>query len=804
MMVRKFTHDEWQMAFALAFMLHPSADVAFQVIIDANWIATLLEQNEARRQRSEGHYKSPIPSAALLQFAVFYASLRWERDQESPLPKMEPRYKPTRDDLVVRYLKHLVFNNLLKAKFSYLAIALGCLLYDYKPKQITDFLGLFDEPKIRHIKSRIKKQLMKRFVFADVFTPKGNALRTKPASDHDRELLKNALKLFTPWNTAHITVKAGELLLAKMFAEESKLTNWDRKHLLLDPVCGGLEELINEHNQLFGAALRLADPKLRLFVPDFDDNPTPPVDRFKAPRLTDGEITLLNERRKRPGPRTYDVNDLLSDLYESGVDESLIEVLDDSASSTTESPPLRVLSRRSYAKGARTWKQFVDERGDAMERRTMILVVGCNGWGAKVLSDIVEVLQQRSKTNVVLLMAQDPYPDRNIDCGGNTCGILWHRIDVQIAYEFLPDLSWPYRGVVSSITGNDVIVEKYSLIGKYFIERSISDDLTRQGTIRYPFTNDWEWRHYLIPGVSMVHNSFGWSWFYDRKPEPSLIGSSWITLFCDERERSSAYKVFDVGHRSNWPTRGVVCSITGGEVFVGNYNLTARDFIERSISDDLLQGTIRYPFTNVWEWRHYLIPGIPMVQDFFGWSWFDDRKPEPSSIESSWIRLFCDDRETRKGYRVFDGSHEPTVSKYAESSPSPVYLKPNEPRGYSPSLNCEDNPFETQSPFRLTLPADRYLAVIAFHSIEQEQLKDLKPYVLKEELLVSDWYDDESARLLQDGFLPYSFRRRKATCVKKTDVRANDAGPQLESSFPIWGTQMSANRVSPETSTDAR
>ncbi len=634
MVVRKFTRDEWQLAFDLAFMLHPSADVALHVLIDASWIATLLEQTEARRQRSVAHYKSPIPREALLQFAVFYASLRWERDQESPLPKMEPRYKPTRDDLVVRYLKHLVCNNLLKAKFRYLAIALGCLLYDYKPKQITDFLGLYDEPKIRHIKGRIKKQSMKRFVYADVLTPKGNALRTKPASDHDRELLKGALKLFTPWNTAHITVKPGELLLAKMFADNSKLTTWDRKHLLLDPVCGGLERLINEHNQLFGAgALRLADPKLKLFVPDFDDTPTPPVDRFKAPRLTDGEITLLNERRKRPGPRTYDVNDLLSDLYECGVDESLIEVLDDSASSTTESPPLRVLSHGSYAK-TRIRKQFVEEEDDAMKRGKMIVVIGCGGTGANVLSAMVEALQQRSKPSAVSLMAPEPYPDREFNCGPFMGEILQHRIDVQIAYEFLPDLSWLFRGVVCSMTGSD------------FIERSISDDVIRHGTIRYPDANIY--------------------WIDDRKLKPKVSNLLELGAFHKSRERGNGYKVREV----------------------------------------------------------------------------------------------CD---------VNSGRHQ-----------------------------------QTESPIRLTLPTDGYLAVIAFHSMEQERLKDLKPYVPKEELLVSDWYDSASARRLQDGFVPYSFCRRNATRVKKTDARHNKAGSLGESSVPIWGIQRSANRASPETSTDAR
>ncbi|HJP93513.1 MAG TPA: hypothetical protein VJ875_16255 [Pyrinomonadaceae bacterium] len=693
MIVRKFTRDEWQQAFAVAFMLHPSADVALHVLIDASWIATLLEQAEARRRRSETHYKSPVPRAALLQFAVFCASVRWERDQESPLPKMEPRYKPTRDDLVVRYLKHLVCNQLLKTRLRYLAIALGCLLYDYKPKQITDFLGLYDEPKIRNIKGRMKKQLMKRFAYADVLTPTRKALRTKPASDHDRQLLNDALKLLTPWNTAHITVKPGEMRLAKMFAENSKLTNWDRKHLLLDPVCGGLEPLINEHNKLFQGALRLADPKLKLFVPDFDDTPTPPVDRFKAPRLTDGEITLLNERHKRIGPRTYDLNDLLSDLYEFGVDESIIEVLNDSASSTTESPPLRVLLHGSYAMKARIRRQFVEKEDDAM-RMTWIVVGLGNPFGSTHLSVLSEVWGF-SQPNIVSIMEPKPLLYRHINCCGDKEDILRHLIDVQIADKRLP----------------------------------------------YP----------------------------------------------------------------SWTTRGVECSITGRDVFVEKCKQTIEDFIERSISDDLMKhGTIRYPFTNVWEGRHCVILGIHMVQDFFGWRWVDDSKPE-LSLESSWTTLSGADRRERSNeHKAFYAGHGLTIRRLPRLLARPAYREANEPRGYCPSLDCEDGPFETQSPIRLTLPTDGYLAVNAFHWMEQEQLNDLKPFVPKEELLVSDWYDGASTGRLQDGFVPYSFRSRSATRVKKTDARNSEAGPWGESSVPIWGIPMSANRASPETSTDAR
>jgi hypothetical protein len=541
MITRQFTRYELQQAFTLAFVLHPSPEVALRVLTRACDLMIALEQNEARRQRSVEHYKSPIPPKALLQFAVYCASYEWEMDQEGPLPKKSPKYKPTRDDLVVRYLKHLVWNNLLKANFSSLGIGLGCSLYNYKPKQIADLLELSDELSIRRIKRSINKQLMKRFRYAEVLTPKGNAIRTTLASDEDRELVQQALKAFTPWNTTHIPLEPKQSLLEKLFDDKSKLTDWDRKHALLDPECGGLARLIIQHNNLFARYREdLDDPNLRLFVPDFEWSPTPPVDRFQAPRLTDNEIFFLNERLKSRGPRACNVDGLLSDLHDGEVDESLIRVFDYWASSTNESPPSRVLSHGSIAKRSKAWIPFEEERGNAMGCKIRILMLAANPWTMPSVSltgpdvylrgsnwhgnyeDIFFATMLRESTRAFRVSTSSRnYCPEVLDQSYYRCqgGI---PIDAHITYESLRVLSWKYRGIVCSITGWNFSVPNDILTVWDFIKRSISDDLTQPLTSRDPFANT--------------------CWVDDRKPKPHVSHLLLVKSFHNRRHRPNSYK----------------------------------------------------------------------------------------------------------------------------------------------------------------------------------------------------------------------------------------------------------------------
>lgn len=621
MITRQFTRDELQQAFALAFVLHPSPEVAFCVLIKAMKLTVNLELTEARRQRSTEHYKSPIPPEALLQFAVFFASFRWELDQESPLPKKEPRYKPTRDDMLVRYLKHLVWNNLVKINFSSLGIGLGCLLYDYKPKQIADLLGLSDELSIHRIKRSIRKQLMKRFKYAGVLTAEGDDIRTKPANDYDRELVREALKFFAPWNTTHIPLAPGESLLEKL-VEEPDLTDWDFKHALLDPECGGLDQLIIQHNNLYARhGEDLEDPNLQLFVPDFmEDLPTPPVDRFKAPRLTDHEILLLN---KLSGARVPDVEGLLSDLYQYGVDESLIEVFDDRVGSINNSPPLLILLAGNYVPcGPFDSSLLTEEEGDAMEKREITI---------PAIHEIDWDLMERELTRMA--MAQ-------------------RRLMMEL---YPPD---PY------------LIEVIEWYLKY--QDMLGDNIDMLATYRCL----------------------------------RVLGGRYT---------------------------GFMCSVPGGDLWISNHSPTIWDSIW-PLFPDLTQPQM----------RRYSIANI---------SWVDEREPGGKRVY---------------GYGYFAESQVLVVTG-CDQQPPTTFLKTNGLRTHGPSV------------------------LTTFHSMEQEQLKDLKPYVPDPGLLASDWYDSASARRLQEWFL---------LRPKKTDIRHRQPEPWGESSFPLWGMNLSANPVSAEADCD--
>jgi DNA-directed RNA polymerase specialized sigma24 family protein len=319
-MSRKITNEEFQQAFDQAYILHPRTDVALRVTMDACDVLTLLEATQARRRRSTGHYKTSIPSERLLQFAVFLVSHIREVDQESPRPMMEPKYKPTRDDLVVRYVKHLIWKTTL-LNCRYVAVGIGCLLYSYKPSEIADLLGLFEEGNLRHIKMRITRDLIKRFSHSGVVPVESRSIRTRPANDHDRMLVQQALQAFTPWQSDHITPPSpGSLILETLFAENNPISDWDRKHALIDPQCAGLERLVNEYNAYFTSSSyrpRLADPLESLVVPDFEGTPTPPLQRFNRRLLSESEKMLLNERHKPSGPWAHDLNALY--LYFRGL-----------------------------------------------------------------------------------------------------------------------------------------------------------------------------------------------------------------------------------------------------------------------------------------------------------------------------------------------------------------------------------------------------------------------------------------------------------------------------------------------------
>jgi hypothetical protein len=224
------------------------------------------------QERRAGQYRLTLPEICLPQYCVYLASDVREREQECPQLGKDPQYQPTADDWLVRYLKALI-SWTMDRNACHVAVALGCFLHGYPPGDIARLAPeLFNAHNIRRVKRRLALELQARFQCAQIFTDTHLTLRTRPATEHDRQLVQHVLALFTPWGAPHIrSPAAGYSILETHFAGASICSDWDRIHALIDPTCAGLAGLIREYNQQFpsASAARLEDPDQTLKIPCF-------------------------------------------------------------------------------------------------------------------------------------------------------------------------------------------------------------------------------------------------------------------------------------------------------------------------------------------------------------------------------------------------------------------------------------------------------------------------------------------------------------------------------------------------------
>ncbi len=400
-MNRKLTDKELQQAFDLAYILHPVFKVALSVIIDAFAVFECLEKRQARRRRSKKHYKTLIPPERLLQFAVFLASYVRELDQESPRPRLEPKYKPTRDDLLVRYIKHLIWKTSL-LPCRELAIGIGCLLYDYKPKEVAELFSGHCEGDLRHIKMRIRKEMAKRFSHLVGVLPADEKpkLRTVPANDRDRKLVQQLLSALIPWQSSHIKLSPGALIIETVFNTDPGVSDWDRKHALIDPECAGFERLVTEHNEYFGpySASKTIFAEPSLLVPDFQGTPTPPLFRFNRRLLSESEKMLLKEVHKPSGPWAYDWNVLRGYLVGSSLTGDMFDELeicqtDDDLDIDSDKLHFTVDFGSSAGKCWWTEPEVKQPPSQPISAGMNVLVIGMGGTGYRLSETILTSLQ---------------------------------------------------------------------------------------------------------------------------------------------------------------------------------------------------------------------------------------------------------------------------------------------------------------------------------------------------------------------------------------------------------------------------
>lgn len=308
------TDDDLQKAFHLISVLHPDRAVGLCVLLDAYDRISLIRKNQVRRPDATHPTKLIIPEESLLQFATYAASEIWEKDQESDHPRKEPRYKPTDEDKLVRYVKTLAWKSMDRHS-RYAAVGLGCLLYTYQPHEVSSLAeDLFNSDNIRRNKSWMFDQIKKRFQGTKGFTNGNEHVELGVPSSRQRALIQKSLSAFAPWCSCPAAARSPSAsLLETYFNQDSKRSEWERVHVLFDPACGGFPRLVNEYNSTYrsDSNMRLDDPENKLGSPKFGDGfneppgdggdggPSDPEDRFNPSPLIHHELSSIKHSFER-------------------------------------------------------------------------------------------------------------------------------------------------------------------------------------------------------------------------------------------------------------------------------------------------------------------------------------------------------------------------------------------------------------------------------------------------------------------------------------------------------------------------
>jgi len=254
------------LAYELAYFIHVNKETACFVAEDAlDHLPTMLGKQGGYRKPPgllSGFWKGgersrpvrrtlKLNEQQMLQWLVYQHSESWEREAE----RGEGLYVPTEEDMIVRYLKHLVFITLRLGSF-YVSLALGQLLHLFDRRQTRlfyDILTQNDSARMKDMgyigKQRLEllRKICQRFdrIIQTTKTPQGERqILTQPTTQSIFKLVDESLRRFTPWETACI-IESGfdvtdipELYFsgADIDIDEDRI-EMDRIHTVVDPDC---------------------------------------------------------------------------------------------------------------------------------------------------------------------------------------------------------------------------------------------------------------------------------------------------------------------------------------------------------------------------------------------------------------------------------------------------------------------------------------------------------------------------------------------------------------------------------------
>ena len=315
--------QEWiRRAFELAYFIHASKGIALCVAEEA-WCKlehTIGSRDKRQNSSSASRLQSEMSSTTgmrtrvrlndeqLLQLLVYAESDSWERATENG----DTPYHLADEDLVIRFIKHLVRISLKRSTF-YAVLAIGRLSYDYgtsEVRQIYDVLmqdgaRFRDNPYLRKQKRVLMREVIERFgkLVRVVETPdREHRFLAQPTTQMLIDLVRECLRSFTPWNTTCIlpasfdpTDNIPALSFSGTDSDDESLIELNRFHTALHPDC--FSRII--------ASLGFDSPDKRLAMPQFffSNGDAPRGDRSKPPLLAEADYRQFGRTREERSAR---------------------------------------------------------------------------------------------------------------------------------------------------------------------------------------------------------------------------------------------------------------------------------------------------------------------------------------------------------------------------------------------------------------------------------------------------------------------------------------------------------------------
>jgi hypothetical protein len=239
--------------FQLAYFVVPHRSLAIQVLSDARSKLGVQRSREKKRVYWRDKYlKGKITRMAredsdLLQWLIYFESEKYERQQEQT-------DSPRAEDMVVRYIKHLIEITTSMSSF-YVNIGLYRLLHDYSTAEVRRTYEWVSEhfagdEEYRAVKGALINRLQERFekVLKTCRTQRGEVRFEAPEQQADwQDLAEECLRVFTPWSTRSSCWvpsdfdpsdwTASKLLRKVLGSRDLDRMEMYRCHAFIDPCC---------------------------------------------------------------------------------------------------------------------------------------------------------------------------------------------------------------------------------------------------------------------------------------------------------------------------------------------------------------------------------------------------------------------------------------------------------------------------------------------------------------------------------------------------------------------------------------